>query len=314
MSDSPPVSRRLIVIAVSDYGDNSTAFEEGIKGQVEVVADWLTSPALDAERRFALKAPEHLISFTQVRDFLHKQNIADADDDALVVYITGHGEKGRRSGRHYLRFAKTDVERLPGTALATSDVVSAAVSSSAEHVLVMVDSCFAGPLRAELAALLEDLGLPRRDLSTLAVITAGDFEDSPYIGSFTSVIEQALAAIQGEEAGFMGPYLSFREWGDLLDEVVRDNHGLVKPRWAWPDKSPNVLSWCLPNPHHRREPDGVSAALRELSVPQAMFATHWQDRASGRTSEQGMGCTSAGGLKQCGRCHSSCATATARSS
>jgi len=289
MSDSPPVSRRLIVIAVSDYGDNSTAFEAGIKDQVEVITGWLTSPALDAERRFALKAPESLLSFTQLRDFLHEQNIADAVDDALVVYVTGHGEKGHRSGRHFLRFAETDIERLPGTALATSDVVSAAVSSSAEHVLVMVDSCFAGSLRAELAMLLEDMGLPRRDLSTLAVITAGDFDDSPSIGSFTSVIGQALAAIQGEEAGFTGPYLSFREWGDLLDEVVRDNPGQVKPRWAWPDKPPDVLSWCLPNPHYHREPDVVSTALRELSVPQALFTTHWHDRASGRASEQDVG-------------------------
>jgi hypothetical protein len=289
MSSSPPVSRRLIVIAVSDYGDNNTAFAEGIKNQVEVVASWLTSPVLDAERRFALKAPQHLISFTQVREFLHKQNIADAVDDALVIYITGHGEKGRRSGRHFLRFAETDVERLPGTALATSDVVSAALSSSAEHVLVMVDSCFSGALKAELAMLLEDLGLPRRDLRTLAVITAGDFEDSPYIGSFTSVIEKALAAVQGEEAGFTRPYLSFREWEDLLDDVVKDNPDLVEPKWVWPDKPTDAPSWCLPNPHHHREPEVVSAALRELSVPQALFATHWHDRASGRTSEQDVG-------------------------
>lgn len=89
--------RRLVVIAVSDY-DNGTpaereAFRAGISAQVSVVEDWWAGERLEAERRFTPAAPpKPLLSVHDLRCFLIDQDLADADDDeALVIYITGHG-------------------------------------------------------------------------------------------------------------------------------------------------------------------------------------------------------------------------------
>lgn len=289
MSDAPYNRRRLIVIAVEDYGERNEEFTAAITSQVAVVTGWWTSADLDEDRRFELEEPKELLSVQHVRTFLHEHDLAAADDDdALVVYITGHGEKGD-SGRHYLRFASTDMERLPGTALTTSEVISAALGSRSEHVLIMVDSCFAGSLDAELASLIQDFGKTRCDLRSLAVVTAGNFEDSPTVGSFTALIDGALEKIRDERKGFTEPYLSFDQWEGLLDEVHQEQPGLIEASWVWPRKRTQDPSPCLPNPRHRPEQPLASPALRELSVPAELFASYWQDKASGRAGAEDAG-------------------------
>ncbi|WP_406130186.1 AAA family ATPase [Streptomyces canus] len=290
MSGTPCNRRRLIVIAVSDYGENDESFKKAIEQQVAVVAGWWTSTELEPDRRFEVETPpQKLLSLRQVRAFLHDSDLAEADDDdALVIYITGHGERGV-SGRHYLRLALTEDERLPGTALTTSEVISAALSSRSRHALIMVDSCFSGTLRSELNNLLDDLGKSRRRLNSLAVVTAGDFEDSPNVGSFTELIQRALAKVADEPAGFADPYLSFDQWEGLLQEAHEEQTGSAEPLWVWPTRLTQDPSPCLPNPRYRSDQPLVSPALQELSAPADLFTTYWQDRASGRASNEDTG-------------------------
>ncbi|MEU0337698.1 AAA family ATPase [Streptomyces bobili] len=289
MSLSAGQVRRLIVIAVSDYGDGDTDFVKGIGDQVAVVTGWLADPDLGPDRAFDLQEPPApLHSVQQVRQFLACQDLAAAKrDEAVVVYITGHGQRGSSSGRHYLRFARTDDARLPGTALTTSEVISAALGSSAKHVLVLVDSCFAGALLNEVPAVARDLG-PRRNLPSLAVVAAGEFDEQPLVGSFTELLNRALDKISEEEPGFAGPHLSFSDWRQVLDSVSRQDPGLVEARWVWPERLSEEASLCLPNPRYQRRHE-LGAAVRELPDAVGLFTDFWHDRASGRTHEQDLG-------------------------
>ncbi|WP_439673952.1 AAA family ATPase [Embleya sp. MST-111070] len=281
--------RRLIVIAVNDYGDGDADFAKGIADQVAVVTGWLADPELGVDRTFEpIMVPQPLHSVQQVRQFLDDQDLAAAErDEAIVVYITGHGQRGSSSGRHYLRFARTDDARLPGTALTTSEVISAALGSSAEHVLVLVDSCFAGALANEVPVVMRDLGVRHR-LASRAVVAAGDFDEQPLVGSFTELLNRALEAIGAEESGFAEPYLSFSEWQQVLDAVSQQDRGLVEAQWVWPQKLSQEPSLCLPNPRYQA-PQRLGASVRELPDAAGLFAGYWHDRASGRTHEQDVG-------------------------
>ncbi|MGW2770777.1 AAA family ATPase [Streptomyces sp. NPDC001275] len=281
--------RRLILIAVSDYGDGNADFAKGIVDQVGVVTGWLADPELGADRVFETREPpQTLYSVQQVRQFLADEDLATAErDEAIVVYITGHGQRGASSGRHYLRFARTDDGRLPATALTTSEVITAALGSLVEHVLVLVDSCFAGALANEVPLLLRDLGA-RRKSASLAVVAASDFDEQPQVGSFTELLNRALERIDAEESGFAEPYLSFDEWQQVLDSVSGQDRGLVEAHWVWPPKRSREPSPCLPNPRYR-PPQRLSTAVRELPDAVGLFVSYWRDRASGRTHEQDTG-------------------------
>ncbi|MBP5897964.1 AAA family ATPase [Streptomyces sp. LBUM 1488] len=290
MSGVARASRRLIVIAVDDYADGNAEFTKGINEQVGVVTGWLADSALGPERQFSLRRPDvTLHSVQQVHRFLNVQDIAGARRrEAIVIYITGHGQRGPSSGRHYLRFARTDDGRLPGTALTTSEVISAALGSSAEHVLVLVDSCFAGALANDVQPVLRDL-TSRRKLASLAVVTSGDFDEQPLVGSFTELLRRTLEKIGAEETGFAKPYLSLREWREALESVQREDHGLVEARWVWPEQQlSDEASLCLPNPRFEA-PQDLGTAVRELPDAAGLFDGYWRDRASGRIHSEDMG-------------------------
>ena len=281
--------RRLVVIAVSDYGDGNADFTKGITDQVAVVSGWLADPELGPERQFALKEPEETLhSVQQVREFLAGQDLSSAQrGEALVVYITGHGQVGASSGRHYLRFARTDNDRLPGTALTTSEVISAAIGSKAEHVLVMVDSCFAGALANEVPEVLRDMRV-RRKSASLAVVTGCDFDEESPVGSFTELLRRALDKIGTEESGFADPHLSFSEWRQVLDAVAEEDRGLHEVEWVWLPRVSQEPSLCLPNPRYQA-PKELGTAVRELPDAAGLFTDYWSDRASGRAHEHDSG-------------------------
>ncbi|WP_399919961.1 hypothetical protein [Streptomyces kanamyceticus] len=93
----PTFARSLVIIAVSDYDDGTPAdrqaFRPGISAQVAVVEDWWAGAHLEDERRFTPSLPpKPLLSVYDLRAFLIAEELAETDDDeALVIYITGHG-------------------------------------------------------------------------------------------------------------------------------------------------------------------------------------------------------------------------------
>ncbi|MFC9295777.1 hypothetical protein ACFTWH_10785 [Streptomyces sp. NPDC057011] len=296
------VRRRLVVVAVDGYKDSPEGFDEAIATQVERITGWLADPGLDEDRRFEVSRAPAVRSVDELRDFLRKENLAAAKyREAVVVYITGHGMR-RVAPRHFLTLAKTDPERLFATAFPTSELITAVLDSRSEHVLVLVDSCFSGTLRAELASLLEALSTERHGFDGAGVVTAGNHEEQPLVGSFTERVALACERMRDEAAGYTAPHLSFQEWEQLLDEVGQDEHGgekaLVRAEWIVPHSRRRGPSACLPNPRYRAPVSTTGPALRQLALTAAVDAgaetggdldEFWLERASGRAADDDPG-------------------------
>ncbi|MGP3691315.1 AAA family ATPase [Streptomyces sp. IBSNAI002] len=315
------VRRRLVVVAVDGYKDSPPGFDEAIARQVERITGWLADPALDDARRFEVHQAPPVRTVQELREFLCKENLAAAEyQEAVVVYITGHGLR-RVAPRHFLTLPETNEERPFATAFPTSELITAVLDSESEHVLVLVDSCFSGTLDTELTSLLEALGKDRRGHGGAAVVTAGDHDVQPLVGSFTERVARAWERMRDEAAGFTAPYLSFREWEQLLYEVGRDEHGaekdLVEARWIVPRSSPRGLSACLPNPRYQPPVSTTGPALRQLAVTPPTDADEdaeaaeeeeadaldefWPERASGRAAADDAGWYFSGRAEQMGR-------------
>ncbi|MFD5085169.1 AAA family ATPase [Kitasatospora sp. NPDC058406] len=278
-----------MIIAVDDYEDGQAGFTEGIAAQVERITGWLADPELGDDRRFEVVRAEHsLRSVDDVRAFLHNQNLAEASyQEAVVVYITGHGLR-RHAQRHYLMLPKTKEERLLATGFPTSELITAVLDSQSEHVMVLVDTCYSGTLRAELTSLFQDLSDERHSHKGTAVITAGDHYEKPLLGSFTRRIALAWERMRDEAAGYTSSHLSFTEWEQLLHQVGQDENGedkaLVSAEWIVPHSRGSAPSACLPNPRYRLVQSVTGTALRQLALGSGPLEEFWLERASGRTS------------------------------
>ncbi|MFJ9343755.1 AAA family ATPase [Streptomyces sp. NPDC101733] len=289
--------RRLVVVAITDYGTaGDEEFEKAIAVQVGRITDWLAGPALDEGRRFEVSRAPSVRSVRELRDFLRDEDLAAAGyEEAVVVYITGHGLRGI-SQRHYLTFAETARKRPLATNFQTSELIAAVLDSESEHILVLVDSCFSGTLHSELGTLLPDLHKNRRNFHGAGVVTSGDFDEQPLIGSFTERVALACERMRDEASGYTASHLSFQEWETLLDEVGQEEDGrekdLISAEWAVPWSRKKRLSACLPNPRFRPVQSTTGPALRQLAltttvgtdVPMGPVDEFWTERASGRVA------------------------------
>ncbi|NEB62012.1 hypothetical protein G3I61_20330 [Streptomyces diastaticus] len=296
------VRRRLVVVAIDGYDNQPEGFEEAIAEQVSRITDWLANPSLGADRQFEVRRSPSVRTVDELRGFLRSEDLAAASyQEAVIVYITGHGLR-RGAARHFLTLPETEPDRPFATAFSTSELITEVLDSESEHVVVLVDSCFSGTLLAELPSLFEALSSDRRNHKGLAVITAGDHEEQPLVGSFTRRIALAYERMLDEAAGYTASHLSFQEWEQLLDEVGRDENGhekdLIDAQWILPRSRKRLLSACLPNPRYQPKQDAVGPALRQLALVSATeigrgteaqsargsLEEFWLERASGRVA------------------------------
>ncbi len=285
--------RRLLVIAVSDYDDGTSAkrraFREGIDAQVAVVEDWWNSSRLDDQRRFAPShPPKPLQSVHDLRTFLiDKDLIGAADDEALVIYLTGHG-LAPAGPQHFLRLPDTHTYRPLATAFPTAELIAAALDSPAEHVLVMVDSCFSGRLAEELDRTLKALHPDRHALSSLVVLAAGNEDSTPRLRAFASALAAVHAHCADEANGYARSHLSWEDFHTILDTVwdpaqMADIHVLWPPRSVSRRLAARELSPCLPNPGHTNT-TLLEDARSQLGWTRPDVDDYWITRASGQMS------------------------------
>ncbi|MFF1418637.1 hypothetical protein [Streptomyces sp. NPDC058280] len=280
--------RQLVVVAVRDYEYEEQDFKDGISQQVLSIENWITNPSVDPEMQFSMICPDRLLSTQDVRLFVHDERLFQRQGDALVVYITGHGIRSS-AGRHFLILPESDEARLMSTAFPTADLVTTILDSEADHVLVIIDSCYSGSLDSELATYLQDLPPERYKSKDLAVVTSGDFNERPRIGEFTTVINLALAKMTDEASGFAAPNLSFRDWESVLREVEEERPDLISVNWVWPRNRGNTPSPCLPNPGYWSRIENSAKISQAIQVTSPTPSSYWIDRVSGRLGEDDAG-------------------------
>ncbi|WP_327301701.1 AAA family ATPase [Streptomyces goshikiensis] len=284
-------ARRLIVIAVTEYDDISAAdqhtFTAGISAQVATVEDWWANADLDDTRRFEPTQPKQLQDLWDLRTFLFEEDLAGVDDDeALVVYITGHGIAPENSPQHFLLLPASYEDRPFSTAFPTADLIATVLDSLATHVLVMVDSCFSGRLEAELKNNLPGLRRGRRALGSLVVLAAGDDESRPRLGQFTNLLQAAHTHCKDKSNGFAEPHLSWQDWKGIVNEVF-DGDTMANLHYIWPADSLTVQkaqgkpSPCLPNPGYAGAEPVLDASLSQVGWTRTELDGYWISRATG---------------------------------
>jgi hypothetical protein len=219
-------------------------------------------------------------------------------DDVLILYYTGHGE--RDANRHYLLCADSVPGRLPGTALATEDVVRILTSEGVRRLLLIVDTCYAG--QGTIDAVQEAARLQRTRLMevhasdgllTFAVIAAARTRETASDGAFAHAFTAALA--NPSLAGQRQQHL------ELKQLVISVNAELGK-RNALQRATHGVLVddddfYFIPNPHYRDDlpSEGVDLAVQRTWVSiegrrrREELASHFQPRALGTVDAESDG-------------------------
>jgi WD40 repeat protein len=286
--------RRYIEIAISAYDPNDEKFIEDISAQCAVVREWLVDDSKVKEFRFSSSAPKKLNNVDDLREFLEGLDLKESDDDeALVIYITGHGIISE-SREHYLLLPETDLNHILSRAFPTARIVTEALDSRADHVLVMVDSCFAGALRYDLQKQLRNLPDARRHLESLVVISSANDEDRPHPKQFSNLLKEVIDYCKDRESGFTRSHLTHSEFRNIMTDLYSE--GLTaNVQTLWPEESlrrdvyHRQPSPCLPNPGYRPRPVLVQPARSAVAWNPEEAEFSWLSHASGRRSNADIG-------------------------
>ncbi|MEU9982298.1 hypothetical protein [Streptomyces sp. NPDC050856] len=269
----------LVTLAVED---GTTPFSEAIDEQLEAVTAWWHAKAPHGPGfvQVHTRAPRNR---HDVERFLDQAQLRDVEPDVpLVLFLTGHGLAG---ARHYLLLPDTERDRLLATALPTSEIVTAALDSCAQDVLVVVNMCEAASVGRELWDLQRDLAHSRLTAATLNVLaTTGD--RTAVLGREFALILQEAHAWLRSAGGITRPYLTMAEFVEALDHATRtlnERHRrrLEGPRPVLTGKLHEPTT-TLPNPGYRPRPPVVARSRQEVAATYEELE-YWLDKASGRT-------------------------------
>lgn len=281
-----PAERVLVTVAVRDYGDDAGEFADGIDEQLAVLDEWWCPPGA-AEPFHKVPQPE-LLERHDVERFLHEAGVRETRGKALVLFVTGHGRLGA-SGTHFLQLPRTEPRRQLATAVRTSEIVAAALDSHAEHVLVIVNTCYARGVADELVRLCREIGPKRRHGGSLEVIATCDHDQLVHVRRFPSVLRRVLDRLR-TTAQITSPWLSVAHLmtefeNELGSDAERRKHRLHR---IVEGAGQTTLTPCLPNPGYRPPREVVAPARRQVATP-ADDIDVWLARASGRPQEDDPG-------------------------
>ncbi|MEU1348396.1 AAA family ATPase [Streptomyces sp. NPDC005776] len=272
--------RHFVAIATSEYSD--PAFKAlRVEGEVQAIRAWLCSPALGAERVFTPAYSELAADPTkgQVRDALEDPPPARRwrEADAAAVFVTGHGAKA--DGAHWTVLHATEHDRIPATALRTVDLISWLKHTRIQHLLLILDQCYAGQAKADAANFDSEL------LPTWLVLPSATKGQKAVTGALTGAISEFLAELHspvGESYG--GPRVPLLDVAQFL-AGVQDKLGEGQRLIPLAGSQISGPHPCLPNPHFA--PDDITAVApprSDLALPQRELDAHWDPRSRGVAS------------------------------
>ncbi len=276
-----------MVLGVREYPHDDPSYPVGFDAQVDEMRSWWCDRALGPDA-FTPFTPA-IATKRDLLDFIDQEQLSSAgSDDILMVYLTGHGLRPS-SGRHYLRMPDGDDDQPSRTHVKTAELVELLLASDAEHVLVLVNSCFGNSITEDIRRAGKDLAKHRRDLDTVGVITIGDFDDRPRILELRQLLARARQRLR-TVAGITTPHLTVDQFVSELTHAAREQPAseLLKPTKVYPQHHTLTASLALPNPGYRTPDDLVEPQRRDVAA-QSADLDYWLDRATGRTSSDDPG-------------------------
>lgn len=260
--------RRFIAIATSTYEDPRWGTLP-VKDEVQALARWFCHEDL-GKRRFT---HEH----QELADNPTKEQIEAAiktwrHTDAGIVYITGHGHQDVQD--HWLILRNTRTDKIMSSALRTSDLVGWLKEGGIEHLLLIIDTCYAGEVASGVARFREPM--PKTWLALAS--SAQDEEAVP--GALTGAIQKVVDELGGPTGERYGrdPYLNAGEFWRAVDQKLDGTQRVI----LMPGSQIGGRHLCLPNPKYR-PPHIVSLRppRRDLALPKAELESHWEPRSRG---------------------------------
>lgn len=273
--DFEVLRRHFVAIATAVYEDPAWEDLPGVPDEVAVLRNWLCAEDL-GDRRFEVRWPELSGSPTEddIRDrlkYLARDRVW-TDADAAALYVTGHGVEA--DSTHYLVLRNSERAMLATTALRTFDLIAWLADTPIQHLLIIIDACYAGQIAQDAARLGRQL---HRRWLILPSVTR---EEKAVTGALTSAIVRFLQELRKPEGRRYGegPYLDVAAFIQDVQRCLGPDQSLY-PLYGGQVAGPHV---CLPNPHHQRSASlTIDAAKHELALPRQELETHWSPRSRG---------------------------------
>ncbi|MFL6142271.1 MAG: AAA family ATPase [Labedaea sp.] len=248
-----PLRRNLVIVATSQYQDLAWDPLDGVRTEVAAIAGWLCDPQL-GNRRFTrqLRPLANNPTAAEVRAGLQDPGPEWTADDAVFLFITGHGHQDTESRRHYLALTTTERNSLRRTGIATDELVGWLHETGVDHLLLVVDACYSGAMASDALR-----NVPKMR-SNWAVLTSSSADEEATTGALTSAIRaflDELGSRTGEKFGSPGEYLTVFQFLSEVNEKLRGQ------TLTWLGGGGQGQHICLPNPHLRPRGAGDPDAL-----------------------------------------------------
>ena len=275
--DANILRRNFVAIATSTYEDPSLPYLP-VLDEVRTLADWFWGAEL-GNRQFTHQYPDLANNPTedQIRHALKNPDasLKWRPSDAAVLFITGHGLVV--DGTLWLALRQTRTDAIKATALKTADIVGWLTNTGIEHLLLVLDTCYAGQVAGDIVEFDEEL--PRTWL--VLASTAKNEEAIP--GALTGAIQQLLDELggpTGENYGWCEDFLPVGPFLDAIDEKLGGSQRVVPVQGS----QLSGKHVCLPNPKYQPDPFVPTARpRRDLALLKRDMKAHWVPRSRGAT-------------------------------
>jgi hypothetical protein len=275
--------RHFVAIATATYDDPAWNNLPGVADEVTILQQWLCAPQL-ADRRFTHRWPDLAQDPTedQIRGRLRSlaRERVWTEADAAVLYVTGHGVEVDAS--HFLILRESERNMVATTALRTSDLVAWLADTPIEHLMIIIDACFAGQVAHEV------LRLRRQFHRRWLILPSVMWNEQAMTGALTSAIAKFLEALRTPEGRRYGegPYLDVASFIQDVQHHLGPGQSL-HPLYGGQLAGPHA---CLPNPHYL--PDAtlpIAPSLQDMALPRQELESHWSPRSRGVATDKDPG-------------------------
>ncbi|MFI9741053.1 caspase family protein [Streptomyces sp. NPDC052494] len=162
--------------------------------------------------------------------------------DVVVLYFAGHGVHS--VDRHYLLFSDTERGLWDGTALASEDFGRPLVRSSVGHLLIVLDTCFAGAGTADITSLAASLARTRSpEPAGCWLMAAARGKERATENAFISALTHVLAH---PKAGARQEFVSVRDVTRGVNGYFAEHHPAQHARYTTVDSDGQAP--FFPNP------------------------------------------------------------------
>ncbi|HEV3172480.1 MAG TPA: hypothetical protein VGZ32_19195 [Actinocrinis sp.] len=261
VDDEEVLHRHFIAVATGVYDDPEFA-SLPVRDEVEEFERWLCGADLGA-RAFKREDLAYEPTYEMIKDALIRPDSPWTPAHAVAVYVTGHGFKGRE---HMIALKGTVKRQSAATAMSTATMIEWLIQSDVDHLLVIIDLCYAGQA---LGPLLDSDVEWKPTWLLLASATRGQ---AAGVGVLARAVREFLADARTNPKFNHGPYFVASEFVAAIEEHLPPDQRIAPLQARFASRGESL---CLPNPDWKPGPDvGPAIRLADLSA-------HWSPRSRG---------------------------------